>query len=146
MERYYQRRVDCRRNASGCGQNFNSGPAPRMEASCGCQTGGQNPSAGCKNSSCECQKPSCECPKPSCGNRPGMNPRPSCPCQPVNRAGFNVCRPGDCPPSANADVAMGFVPWQQWECTYPLNKGLFIGTVFPSLDKPFTIGRCAVRP
>ncbi|MCI8506363.1 MAG: spore coat associated protein CotJA [Lachnospiraceae bacterium] len=75
-----------------------------------------------------------------------MNPRPSCSCQPVNRAGFNVCRPGECPPDANSDIAMGYVPWQQWECTYPLNRGLFIGTVFPSLDKPFMIGRCAVRP
>ncbi|QNM05096.1 spore coat associated protein CotJA [Qiania dongpingensis] len=41
---------------------------------------------------------------------------------------------------------MAFVPWQQWECTYPLDQALFIGTVFPSLDKPFVIGRCAVRP
>ncbi len=132
MERYYQRRVDCRKNNSRCGQNFNPGPDPDREPSCGCQPGGQTPPAGCQ--------------KPSCGKRPDMNPRPSCPCQPVNRAGFNVCRPGDCPPAANADIAMGYVPWQQWECTYPLNKGLFIGTVFPSLDKPFMIGRCAVRP
>ena len=121
MERYYQRRVDCRRNPCGCGQNVNPGPTPRADSPCGCE-------------------------KPSGGNRPDRPPRPSCPCQPVNRAGFNVCRPGECPPAANADVAMGFVPWQQWECTYPLNRGLFIGTVFPSLDKPFMIGRCAVRP
>ena len=123
MERYYQRRVDCRRNAggSGCGQNFNPGPAPRMDASCGCQNS-------------------------SAGNRSDTNTRSGCSCQAVSRAGFNVCRPGENPPAANADVAMGFVPWQQWECTYPLNKGLSIGTVFPSLDKPFTIGRCAVRP
>ena len=69
----------------------------------------------------------------------------SCGCA-VSRINDNVCRPGERSSSLNADVAMGYVPWQKWECTYPLDKGLFIGTVFPSLDKPFVIGRCAVRP
>ncbi len=133
MERYYQRRVDCRKSNSCRGQNFNPGPGPCKEPSCSCQPAGQKPPTGC--------------PGPSGGgDRPDRNARPSCPCQPRDRAGFNVCRPGDCPPAANADIAMGYVPWQQWECTYPLGKGLFIGTVFPSLDKPFMIGRCAVRP
>ena len=100
MERYNQRRFDCRRGSA-------------MTGSCGCQSPRQNMNGA--NSSRGCQND-------------------------------NVCRPDESVSSANADVAMGFVPWQQWECTYPLDKGFFIGTIFPSLDKPFIIGRCAVRP
>ncbi len=37
-------------------------------------------------------------------------------------------------------VAMAYVPWQQWCETYPLDKGYMIGTIFPSLNKPFTEG------
>lgn len=180
MERYYQRRVDCRRNTSGsgCGQDSMSCgcPTPRKAPSCGCQNPPKDSSCGCsappkgpscgcstppKGPSCGCSAPhrgpscgcsappkgpSCGCQNPSPGNPPDRNPRPGCPCQPVSLAGFNVCRPGECPPAANEGLAMGYVPWQQWECTYPLHQGLFVGTVFPSLDKPFLIGRCAVRP
>lgn len=39
-------------------------------------------------------------------------------------------------------VAMGYVPWQQWRQTYPLDKGLERGTIFPELDLPFVMGRC----
>lgn len=39
-------------------------------------------------------------------------------------------------------VGMGYVPWQQWQQTYPLEQGMHRGTIFPDLDLPFTMGRC----
>lgn len=39
-------------------------------------------------------------------------------------------------------VGMGYVPWQQWQQTYPLDKGLQRGTIFPDLDLAFYMGRC----
>ena len=39
-------------------------------------------------------------------------------------------------------VGMGYVPWQQWQQTYPLDKGLQRGTIFPDLDLTFNMGRC----
>ena len=35
-------------------------------------------------------------------------------------------------------LAMAYVPFQQWEEPYSPNKALSAGTVFPSLDLPFT--------
>ena len=40
-------------------------------------------------------------------------------------------------------IAMAYVPWQTLEKTLPLCEGLNIGTIFPELDLPFEIGRCA---
>lgn len=34
--------------------------------------------------------------------------------------------------------AMAYVPFQQWEEPYAPNKALSAGTIFPSLDLPFT--------
>lgn len=34
-------------------------------------------------------------------------------------------------------LAMGYVPWQIFECTYEPAQGLHAGTIFPELDKPF---------
>ena len=34
-------------------------------------------------------------------------------------------------------LAMGYVPWQNFECTYEPAQGLHAGTIFPELDKPF---------
>lgn len=39
-------------------------------------------------------------------------------------------------------VGMGYIPWQQWQQTYPLEQGLRRGTIFPDLDLPFDMGRC----
>ncbi len=226
MERYSQRRTDCRRSAAmpgqGCGCNHMTprnpscgcnhpmpgqagcGPTPRggscngsmtgnrdtgRGGSCGCNNpmnrnhsrGGcgnsmdrrdsRGTSCGCGNSkdrrdfrdtSCGCDNSkdrrdsrdtSCGCEgstgrrdsrDTSCGCESSMTERADSSCR--FAADYNVCRPGSCISEANAKVGMGCVPWQQWECTYPLDRGLFIGTVFPSLDKPFVIGRCAVRP
>lgn len=39
-------------------------------------------------------------------------------------------------------VGMGYVPWQQWQQTYPLDQALHHGTIFPDLDLRFVMGRC----
>lgn len=41
-------------------------------------------------------------------------------------------------------LAMGYVPWQEFECTYEPMQGLRVGTIFPELDKPF-YGRKGMR-
>ena len=41
-------------------------------------------------------------------------------------------------------LAMGYVPWQNYECTYEPAQALKAGTIFPELDKPF-YGRRGVR-
>lgn len=48
------------------------------------------------------------------------------------------------PPTAceNFPVGMGYVPMQNWETPSPLECGFRKGTIFPSLDYPFTRGRC----
>ena len=40
-------------------------------------------------------------------------------------------------------VGMTYVPWQRWNQTYDMHRGLSSGTIFPELDKPFcAAGRC----
>ncbi len=39
-------------------------------------------------------------------------------------------------------LAMGYVPWQRWCQTYPVQQGFERGTLFPQLDLPFVMGRC----
>ena len=41
-------------------------------------------------------------------------------------------------------LAMGYVPWQNFECTYEPAQALLAGTIFPELDKPF-YGRRGMR-
>ena len=41
-------------------------------------------------------------------------------------------------------LAMGYVPWQNFECTYEPAQALQAGTIFPELDKPF-YGRRGLR-
>ena len=41
-------------------------------------------------------------------------------------------------------LAMGYVPWQNFGCTYEPMEGLRAGTIFPELDKPF-YGRRGMR-
>lgn len=55
--------------------------------------------------------------------------------------------PFQCPNTAPGSleqypVGMGYVPWQQWQQTYPLDKGFQRGTIFPDLDLPFVMRRC----
>ncbi len=41
-------------------------------------------------------------------------------------------------------IAMGYVPWQNFGCTYEPMEGLRAGTIFPELEKPF-YGRRGMR-
>lgn len=38
-------------------------------------------------------------------------------------------------------VGMGYIPWQIWRQTYPLDKALNQGTIFPDLDLDFNYRR-----
>ena len=136
MDRYYRRCADCRR------MNLSQSPG------CGC---GSSQSSGC-GSSQSFGRPGCSCGSSQTSERPGcscgssqVSERSGCSCGQESAASYNICRPGSAPSEQNAMVGIGYVPWQQWECTYPLDRALFSGTIFPSLDKPFLIGRCAVR-
>ena len=35
-------------------------------------------------------------------------------------------------------IAMAYVPWQQFQNLYDLDRALQVGTIFSELDKPFT--------
>ena len=67
-----------------------------------------------------------------------------------NQAGFAAGSPMPLPetgfmgefPGARYPVGMGYVPTQPWETPYPLNTALMAGTIFPSLNYPFVMGRC----
>ncbi|MDE6592830.1 MAG: spore coat associated protein CotJA [Oscillospiraceae bacterium] len=41
-------------------------------------------------------------------------------------------------------LAMAYVPYQQWDNTYPENTALEKGTIFPCLDFPF-LGKEGVK-
>lgn len=56
---------------------------------------------------------------------------------------------GDCGNSMHDElrgmpIAMGYVPWQNFGCTYEPMEGLHAGTIFPELEKPF-YGRKGMR-
>lgn len=38
-------------------------------------------------------------------------------------------------------IGMGYIPWQVWRQTYPLNKAFAQGTIFPELDLNFNYRR-----
>ena len=58
---------------------------------------------------------------------------------PVVRPVANFCFDGNDP---IFPVGMGYVPVQMWGTTYPLARGFVRGTIFPTLDLPFAMGRC----
>lgn len=39
---------------------------------------------------------------------------------------------------AETPLAMSYVPYQEWEETYKENKALEVGTIFPSLNLPYS--------
>ena len=51
-------------------------------------------------------------------------------------------------PACNMDqfpVAMAYVrsaDMARWQQVYPVDKAINRGTIFPDLDKPFSMGRC----
>lgn len=58
-----------------------------------------------------------------------------------------ACAASDCVLSVSErekqfPVGMGYVPFQSWQRTYPLEQGFRRGTMFPELDLSFMRGRC----
>ncbi|MFR2848215.1 MAG: spore coat associated protein CotJA [Hungatella hathewayi] len=106
----------------------------RPAASCGCAEGGTL----MPNRPMPMPKPCCEAVMPE---RPMPMPKPCC----------NATMPAqtrcDCPNTGVGGmemypIAMGYIPWQQWQQTCALDRGLARGTIFPELDLPFVMGRC----
>ena len=69
--------------------------------------------------------------------------------EPSIRPGYPLQRPGAPIPGSNMNrgmehfpVGMGYVPMQNWETVFPMEIGFQQGTIFPSLDSPFVMGRC----
>ena len=58
---------------------------------------------------------------------------------PVVRPVANFCFDDNDP---RFPIGMGYVPMQMWGTIYPLARGFVRGTIFPSLDLPFAVGRC----
>ena len=44
-------------------------------------------------------------------------------------------------PVEKMPIAMAYVPWQDWEELYEIEKAFECGTIFPCLDKPFVGGK-----
>ena len=42
----------------------------------------------------------------------------------------------------NFPLAMAYIPWQRWQQVYSVDQAMSRGTIFPDLDKPFSMGRC----
>lgn len=93
----------------------------------------------------------------NCNQNSGCPPRrpapPPMPCrqnsEPYPSAGYYRQEPGpviigqnQIAGFENYPVGMGYVPWQRWETPYPMERGFRRGTIFPSLDYPFVMGRC----
>lgn len=54
----------------------------------------------------------------------------------------HTCPDTSCGCMEQYPIAMGYIPWQQWQQTYPLDRAMQRGTIFPELDLPFAMGRC----
>lgn len=40
----------------------------------------------------------------------------------------------------NMPIGMAYVPWQKWGNLYDVEQGLYTGTIFNDLDKPYEGG------
>lgn len=104
------------------------------------------------------EKPSCvmpaKCPeKPTCVmpakcTEPSFTSPAMCPCW---SPAPNVCPNNRIPtPAVEAaaecidkfPIGMAYVPWQTWQQVYSVDTALGMGTIFPDLYKPFTMGGC----
>lgn len=129
-----------------------------MDCNCNQRSAGscrpQMPPPPCMNTNCGCGSQMPPWPiQPRMGEPGGMparNVRPSYDMPPSGAVPPSGIRPAvNQPPfmqctieSANMPIAMAYVPWQQWRQTYPMDKALSRGTIFPELDLPFVMGRC----
>ena len=71
-------------------------------------------------------------------SRPAM----ACPAQKTETCPSRQTMPADCFDRDHFPVGMGYVPMQNWETPYSMEQGFRRGTIFPSLDYPFMMGRC----
>lgn len=62
-----------------------------------------------------------------------MNNR-SCP---LNKPASSVRTPYMCQSASGQELAMAYVPWQQFRELYESDEALYWGTVFKELNKPF---------
>ncbi len=133
-------------NAVGCNRRP---PMPNRDHMCGC-----NGTAPVTNTRCVVREERCgcgqkeqqvnrPCPEKPCSDRPcPEKPCPDRPCSDRNE----FCRANNGKASLehvdHMGPSMGYVPWQRWEEIYDMEKGLYRGTIFCNLDKPFK-GGCA---
>lgn len=86
----------------------------------------------------------------SCNSSPMSNTCDSCSSSPMNPNydGCETCQNNrntnscnDCSKTKDTlkgmPLAMAYVPWQNFSCTYEAMQGLHAGTIFPELEKPF---------
>ena len=60
---------------------------------------------------------------------------------PIKLENFNISTDKCCTSGLDdLPLAMAYVPFQRWGKTYPLDKALERGTLFPDLDLPFKGG------
>lgn len=78
----------------------------------------------------------------TCGNARNMTECDSCSTRMENSC--EECGNSNQDKLRGMAVAMGYVPWQNFECTYDTMEGFRAGTIFPELDKPF-YGRRGMR-
>ena len=74
---------------------------------------------------------------PGTGNRP-MQPEPCC----KWKDKCTDTSPG--PLENHCQIAMAYVPWQQWQKLYSMEEGFCKGTIFPDLYLPFQPRGCRV--
>ena len=87
----------------------------------------------------------------TCGMAKVQPPVASCRCEAERNRQSCACRlPGTVTKNAemythadHLEPAMAYVPWQQWQTTYPPERGLIQGTIFPDLDLKFAFGGCS---
>ncbi|MCI8865847.1 MAG: spore coat associated protein CotJA [Lachnospiraceae bacterium] len=117
-------------------------PPPPMTAAC--------PSMGAQSTGA--MRPSMAV-QPTVAAQPSVAVQPSAAPQTLSSVAGAGSRMGNCgcgaSGSLNPDrdirqmpIGMGYVPWQKWGQTYPIDKGFSRGTIFPDLDLPFAMGRC----
>lgn len=132
--------MDCNCNQRSAGSCRPQMPPPCMDTNCGC--GSSMPMPPIQPRMGEQGRQSFPSFGPSCDMMSDMTP-PSALSQAGNRtSGFQPSMPQCTIEKANKPIAMAYVPWQQWRQTYPMDKALSRGTIFPELDLPFVMGRC----
>ncbi|MFT4107590.1 MAG: spore coat associated protein CotJA [Lacrimispora sp.] len=93
---------------------------------------------------CPAKCPSMPCPSGNKCESPMMCPDSCARSARRKRPEMPMCNP-PAMPYENIDqfpVGMAYVPWQQWQQVYSVETAINRGTIFPDLDKPFTMEGC----